>query len=238
MMNRALIVSFLAFAFAVPALAEDGPKPDDSVAFDIKGEDWVTTKTAHVVLDVEASVSAATAGTMRADMIKSVNDAAKGDWRLVSFSRNQDQTGMERWSVDFEARLPENELGGLSDAAKKASKAGMQISVAAMDFSPTLDETETTKAALRTRLFKQAADQLATLNSTLPGRTYRISQITFDTEAEPVSPPTLMHRAMVPGVMAMTAQAPAQDPIERSEKIILTAHVTFSALPPSVTSSH
>jgi hypothetical protein len=244
MFSRCLLISLFAFSLIHYAQAEEAVKPDDTVAFDVMSEDWVITKTAHVVLDVEASVSATNAGTMRADMIKAVNDVAKGDWRLINFSRNQDQTGLERWSVNFESRLPENELSGLADAAKKASKAGMQITVGAIDFSPTLEETEATRSALRAKALKQAADQLVALNAALPGRNYRIAQITFDIDdaAPPPPVPMMRHNLMVAGV-AGNAMPPAPPPaasesMERSEKITLTAHVTYAALPPAPAVGH
>jgi len=241
MLSRLMLTSLLALSLAAPALAEEMAKPDDTVTFDLTNEDWVTTKTAHVTLDVEASVSATNAGTMRSDMIKAVNDTAKGDWRLVAFNRNQDQTGMERWSVNFDARLPENALGGLADTAKKASKPGMQISVGAIDFSPTLEETEASRAALRTHILKEASDQLAALNSTLPGRSYRIAQITFDTDGgvTPPMPVPMMHRRMLMATSAMPNEppTPAEPPLEQSQKITLTAHVTYAALPPTAVAS-
>jgi uncharacterized protein YggE len=232
MRSRFLLVSLLALTFATPALAQERAKPDDTVSLDLSAEDWVTTKTAHVILDVEAAVNAASAGTVRADMTKAVNDAAKADWRLTGFTRAQDQTGMERWSVTFDTRLPEPSLGGLADAVKKASKAGMQISVGDIDFTPTLEETEAAKAALRTHILKLASDQLATLNATLSGRAYRIAQISFDADSTPPLP-RMMRKPMLLQASAAMASAPDSGAAqERSQKLALTAHVTYAALPP------
>jgi hypothetical protein len=240
---RLLLASLLALSlaspvFLTPAFAEEAPKPDDTVGFELSAEDWVTTKTAHVIVDVEAAVTAANAGSMRADMIKAVDDMAKGDWRLTSFNRSQDQTGMERWSANFDARLPEAELGGLSDAAKKASKAGMQITIGSIDFSPTLDENEAVRASLRTHLLKEANDQLASVNTTLVGRAYRIAQVSFDgAQSEVVM--RRMRPMMVNGAsMAMASDAAAPSPMERSEKMTMTAHVIYAALPAQPTAAH
>jgi hypothetical protein len=128
-------------SFTASARAEDF-KPDDQVVFDLSSETWVTTKSARVFLSVEAAVTASNAGAMRTSMMKAVNDVVKADWKLTSFGRSQDQTGMERWSAQFEARVPENDLNNLSDNAKKNSKAGMQITVGGVDFSPTLEERQ------------------------------------------------------------------------------------------------
>ncbi len=211
----------------------------DSVTFTLSAEDWIATRTARVAINVEAAVSGNAASTARSDMLKAVESLGKADWKLTSFSRSQDQTGLERWSAGFEARLPENALGGLHDAAKKAGRAGLQLTVASIDFSPTLDETESARAALRTRIYKSAAEQLASLNASLPGRNYRIAGITFMDRGMPQSSyamndMTAGKRRMVP--MAVGAMAPAEmdvaAPMERSEKMSVSALVELSALPP------
>jgi hypothetical protein len=241
---RALSVFLLAFFLSAPVLAEE-PKPDDIISLDLSAEDWVVTKTAHVTLDVEAAVNASGAGPIRADMTKAVNDAAKADWRLTSFNRAQDQTGMERWSVVFDARLPEAALNGLTESVKKASKAGMQIRVGSIDFIPSREEMEAARAVLRGRIFKDAADQLAALNTALPGRNYRISQITFETD---IAVPVRMFRgksmtdnvalnAIPMGAVASSVAIPEQAQ-DVSQKLVLNAHVVLAALPPVSAPAH
>jgi hypothetical protein len=171
---------------------------------------------------------------MREDMMKAVSDLAKTDWRLVSFNRNLDQTGLERWSAVFEARLPENELSGLAERAKKAGKAGLQLSVAGVDFSPTLDEMEAARAALRAKIYKQANDQLTALNTSLPGRGYRIALIDFSGEEGVPPPMPMVARGMMKSNVMMGAAAPApmaEQPAERSERITIAAEVTLAAPP-------
>ena len=233
---RALLASLLALFLFMPLAYADDIKPDDSVVINLAAEDWITTKTARVVVGVEAAVTAQTTGTARADMQKAVNDLAKGDWRLTSFNRNQDQTGLERWSAQYEARLPETQLGGLNDAAKKGSKPGMQLTVFTIDFSPTLEERETTQNTLRTQIYKMANDQLAALNTALPGRNYRIAMIEFGSAGMPMpyAEPMALKRGMVAAAAPMMADAAGSEPaMERAEKATITARVVFAALPPA-----
>ena len=213
-----------------------GFKPDDRVTFDISAEDWVTTKTAHAAVTVEAAVNASTAGTMRTEMTKAVDSLAKTDWRLTSFDRSQDQTGMERWSAVFEARLPETDLGALGDAVKKLSKPGMQLSVANIDFTPTLEEMETARGNLRAQIYRIANDQLASLNTALPGRVYRIALIDFTGDEGGSPMPRVVKGRSGMAMAMMTAPAPESSepppaPVERSEKIMLSARVVFAAQP-------
>ena len=231
--STALILGTLlvaAPAFTSPALAQESSiHADDSVTFTVSAEDWVTTKTARVTVNVEAAVSDKNAGSMRGEMTKTVAGLAKGDWRITSFNRSMDQTGLERWSAQLEARLEEGELNGLAEAAKKASKAGMQLSVSDIDFTPTLDETEAAKAALRTKIYKQVNDQLASLNTTLPGRNYRIAGIGFASNGMVAMP--MANRGVMMKAMTMAAPAaPQEEDVERAQKITMTATVTLSAL--------
>lgn len=248
-MRRFLLPTLLSVLLLSPvARADEAPKPDDHVMFDLTAEDWVTTKTARVTINVEASVSAANAGTMRADMVKAVNNVAAGDWRLVSFNRSQDTTGLEHWSASFEARLVETTLGGLGDNAKKGSKAGMQLLLGDIDFSPTLDEVEAVRSSLRTQLYKKAADQLTALNGALPGRGYRIAEIDFGGGDVPLPPQDMVGVASAGAPRAMPMMARAMAPVpsssadsesnDRSEKITLAARVVLAALPPAADVKH
>jgi uncharacterized protein YggE len=228
-----LFVSMMCFGFA--AQAEEMPRMEDHVMLDLSAEDWVTTKTAHVTVNVEAAVNSTNAGTARGEMLKSVNDLVKTDWRLTAFNRSEDQTGLERWSATFEARVPEAQLSGLGEAVKKLSKAGMQLSVGNIDFSPTLEEMESARAALRTQIYKQAGEQLAALNTAIPGRNYRIALINFTGEDPvPVPMPHVVrgvNMAAMASAMPVMAGASGSPSVERAEKVNLTARVMFAAVP-------
>ncbi len=235
--SRALaLLAALLLTSALPARAEDF-KPDDRVIFDVAAEDWVTTKTARVSLNVDAAVSSNTAGAMRANMTKAVNDLIKADWRLTSFDRGQDQTGLERWSASFEARVPEDQLNGLGENAKKLSKAGMQLTVNSIDFSPTLDEMQATYNKLRAQIYKSVNDELTALNTAMPSRNYRIALINFtgSNEGGPVMMPQVM-RGFAKAEMAtmgVSSDEAQPQPMERAEKVTQTAHVVFAITPPA-----
>ncbi len=232
------LLSLLAICcLAAPtARAEEHLRPDDQVSFDLVTEDWVKTNTAHVVVNVEAAVNSANAGSTRIEMTQAVSEIApKADWRLTGFTHNQDQTGLDHWSAQFDARLPENQLNNLAANAKKSSKPGMQLTIQNIDFSPTMEELEAARASLRTKILKMADEQLATLNGALPGRNYRLSNINFF--AEGLVPMLPMARlGMKATTLPATASATTDDAsaaMERSEKLTQRAHVVCSAIAPS-----
>ncbi|NBX73041.1 MAG: hypothetical protein EBQ89_01950 [Alphaproteobacteria bacterium] len=229
-----IAVLLAALLLAAPALAGD-IKPDDTVVFHISAEEWVSTDTARVTVQVEAAADGAKTATLRSDMKNAVMAMAKGEWRLTNFYRSQDSTGLERWNATYEARLPENILGGLFEKAKTASKPGMQLTVGEMDFTPTLDEVQNVQQKLRYQLAQKAAAQIVELNNALPGRQYRLSSLSFG-EMGFASPMAMMKRGG-PEMMTMAADAPdaavgSSPSMATSQKIVMVANIVASALAP------
>ena len=216
----------LAMAQTQPIMAY--PPQNDTVSMSLLTEDWVQTQTARTEMAVDASLPGSDAGKVRGDILTSVRSLAQGaDWRFTVFDRNQDASGLEHWHAVVEARLPETQLGGLSDRAKQASKPGLQIKVQSVDFSPTLAEIEATRAKLRSDMYKKVNEALAQLNQSEPDRKYRIMHIDFNGL---VTAPPLQK-------MARTMAAPMPDAemssdVAVSEKAQLRANVTFAAIAP------
>lgn len=230
----ALMSLLAATMLAGPAFANDGHKPDDRVTFALSAESWVTTTTARVTVNVDAAVAGNAASGMRAEMQKAVNNLARSDWRLTGFSRSQDSTGLERWYASFETRLPESDLAGIHDSAKKAGKAGLQLTVGEIAFDPTLAETEAVRAKLRADIYKQANEQLSQLNGAIQGRQYRIGAIDFINDGgfiPPMAPRPMMMKAAA--VSSAGAAMESGGNMERAQKITQQAQITFAALPPA-----
>jgi hypothetical protein len=226
-MRLPVCLALAALMMPVAAVAADYP-PEDKVSLSLSAEDWVKTDSARVVVAVEAAVNGASSGNARSEMMEAVGDVAHADWRLTNFSRAQDQTGMERWSASFEARLPENKLSGLADSAKKHSKAGMQLSIAQIDFSPTQAEMQAGYGNLRVKLYKEAKEQLAAIDQSFPDKGFRISQIDFTDGRRAAD----MMPRMARGNMMMAKAAPMMPEdasMERAEKIVETAQIVFAA---------
>jgi hypothetical protein len=221
-----------AVTFAAPlTLAQTAPvfsfpTQNDTVTLPLMLEDWVQTDTARTELAVDASLPGSDAGKARADVLGAVRALAQGaDWRFTAFDRNQDASGLEHWHAVVEARLAEAQLGGLSDRAKQVSRAGLQIRVQSVDFSPTLAEVEVTKSKLRAEMYKKVNEALAQLNQAEPERKYRIMRIDFN-EPTPNLPAPRMMSAAAPGNEQVASG------ISLSEKAELRANVTFAAIAP------
>jgi hypothetical protein len=239
-MARLLVVLLSILLMPAAASAQLMPKPDDTLSLSLSAEDWVSTKTARTVINVNAAVSSDNAGSTRDAMLKAVQQLAEGQWRVTSFNRSQTDTGLESWFAQFEARLPESSLGGLNEKATKLSKPGMQLNVGQIDFSPTLEETEAVKTSLRKQLMDKVNAELKAVNAAFPGRDFRVSEISFGgVQGFNAMRQRLMTMKGAHGEMAAAApMAPmAMDNsmgggMETAQKLTQTATVTIAALAP------
>jgi hypothetical protein len=236
-MARLLIVFLSVLLLPAAAFAQVMPKPDDTLSLSLSAEDWVSTKTARTVINVNAAVSSDNAGSTRELMLKAVQLLAEGQWRVTSFNRSQTDTGLESWFAQFEARLPEASLGGLNEKATKLSKPGVQLTVGQIDFTPTLEETEAVRANLRKMLMDKVNAELKAVNTAFPGRDFRVSEISFGgVQAFGALRQRLMTMKAGSAEMAQAA-APMMDNsmgggMETAQKLTQTATVTFAALAP------
>ncbi|HLG88566.1 MAG TPA: hypothetical protein VKZ79_15370 [Alphaproteobacteria bacterium] len=215
----------VAFAQNTPIIAY--PPQNDTVSMSLSLEDWVTTQTARTELAVDAAMPGGDAGKVRGEILNAVKGLAQGaEWRFTRFDREQDPSGLEHWHAVLEARLPESQLGGLADRAKSASRPGLQIKEQAVDFSPTLAETEATRTKLRGEMYKRVNEALAQLNQAEPDRKYRIENINFG-----FAPPRPINYPARAAAMPMISSSPSTETADVSlaQKVEMTANVTFAA---------
>lgn len=205
----------------------------DTVSLSLEAEDWVKTETARVSLIVDAAGSGAEASQLRPELLKAAAAVAdKAEWRILRLDRRQDEAGLDRWQAELEARLPEAQLTGLADRAKKVSRPGLQVRIGGVAFDPTLAETEAVRSRLREELYGKVTAELGRLAKVFPDRQFRVAGIDFSEEPMP----KLMSSRMA---MAPARGMEAADLVEEGvqEKLHLTARVTLGAfaVPPDAT---
>lgn len=234
-MRHLILATLLAVTPLAFAQAEDTYAPDDTVYLDLATEGFVTTQTAKVMVTVDAAATDAQSGDLRDTMQKAIAGLVKGDWKLTSINRTSDDAGLTRWQAFYESRLPEGSLSGLAEKAQKISKPGLQLRIANIDFTPTLAETEAKRADLRAELYKRANEELARLNASLPGRSYRISGISFGgAMGSPAPmPQMMMAKAARAPMMTEAAMDSGSAGGQVAAHIDLTARVSFAARPAS-----
>ena len=223
----ALLLS--ALLFAAPAMAEQ-ERTDDTITVQLTTESYVTASTALVTLNVNAALKDADAAGTRKEILAGAQKVSKTNWRMVNFNSSQDQTGLTRWHATLEARLPEAQLTSLPDAAKNASRAGLQFTVGGTNLSPTLDEMEAGRAKLRAKLLDKANAELAAVNQKSGGRIYRIGDISFGEQGMPmpVPPMKMMRGAAMEMAVMDTAASSGGEGLSVDQKITMSAWITFA----------
>ena len=222
----------LSFFLACPVWADAPIDPLlNMVTLQLSAEQWVTTKTALVTVGVNASVSDNDIGKIQSQVKDKLNAlSAKGEWHILSFNRNQDQSGLEKIQLTAQARLPESELSGMRDKAKAISKPGETFTVDNVEFIPSNEEVRAANTALRADIYQQAKDELAQLNKVYSDQKYYLHDVNFlglaPIRAQRSQAMMLMQTKSMGNDMASAALAVG-------DKLKLSATVTLSSAPNS-----
>jgi hypothetical protein len=212
----------------LPAFADQPVQ--DTVTFQLKAEDWVQATTARVTVALDASLPGTDAAKVRQQMQQAVAALGEADWRFASFDHGTDQSGLETWHAELEARVKESALGGLADKAKAASKPGMQLKVTNTEFTPTLAETEAVKAKLRSQIYAAANDELKRLQTAEPDRKFRLGGVDFEENTPGGGPVIRQLRGNAMAIMpAAAAPASSDGEVNVQQKMVLQARVTLAS---------
>lgn len=222
-MKRTVALAALLGVLSAGGTLRAEPPLQDQVTFEIQEEAWVETDTARAIVTINAAAGGGNAAKMRADMQEALKRLLPdATWRITNFNQSQNAAGLDAFEATAEARVKNSATEGLSDRARSASRQGLQLSIAAIDFSPSLAETEAAKGRLRESIYKRALAERDRLNAALPERAYRIARIDF---AGGAPSPAYMRAEM--------AASPKQAAdIAVTEKLHLQATVTLSVSVP------
>ena len=187
----------------------------------------MATDTAEVVLAADLTLVGQDPAKARADVMKAFKRIEDAPWRIVAFDRTTDAAGAERWTVDARARVPQVDLDGLHERARRESMSGKAFRVAGVDTSPSLAERESVLRGLRSRIYAMAKNEIPVAKVLWPSRDIRITRVEFIDAGTP-RPVAYMARAE-----ASRAGAPAQKSakVSTEQKIVLPAWVTLSPKP-------
>ncbi|MFO7483388.1 hypothetical protein [Oceanibaculum nanhaiense] len=232
-----VLAGFLLTA-SVPAaqaqtMGRTGPA-DDEIVLRLEAEGWVETQTAKLIVAIDMALQGGEMADARAQVTQTLNGLVAGvDWRTTRFSRQMDSAGLERWQVIAEARVPEAKLAGVHDKAKTASKPGLSVRIADIDFTPTLAEHTAVESQLRAELYRQTKEELARLAEIFPDRPYRVRMIDFQSDGMPVPRQAMMVRGMAAeSAPAMKDQAGGEG-LSVSRRIVQTATVILGTTAPA-----
>ncbi|MGQ3890655.1 hypothetical protein [Legionella sp. CNM-4043-24] len=218
------ITGMLVFSLLSPfAAANHMPMPLDQVIFQVSAKEWVSTQSALLTVNVNATLNNADLVKARADIMDRLNKIANGEWHLTQFNRSQDSSGLEKLFVEAQARVSQSSLTNIYLNAKDVSRPGATYSVTGVEFKPSLQEVQQVKSQLRERLYKQVNDELSTLNKVYPSQNYSVSQLMIIDADNP--PPTEVYQARKMNVQVLAAMASPAPVLTVSNELTMTAMV-------------
>lgn len=181
----------------------------DKIAFQVSSKQWVSTQTALLTVDINATLSNADLVQARTDIMGRLNQIAKGEWHLVQFDRSQDSSGLEKLTVVAQARIPQASLTDIYKNAKAVSKPGAAYIINAVEFKPSLQEVQQVKSQLRQHLYQLVSEELARLNKVYTEQNYTVNSITlYDGDLPPIAQPVQPYGMMNKVGFASQAAAP------------------------------
>lgn len=193
----------------------------DKVFFQVSASEWVSTQTALLTVNINATLNNADLVQARADIMGRLKKIADGEWHLTQFERSQDNSGLEKLFVEAQARVPQANLTNIYQNAKDASKPGATYTVNAVEFKPGLQEVQQIKSQLRERLYQQVNDELARLNKVYADQHYTVNRVTI-TEGDAPQPQP-QYKAMQ--VQAMAAPGAGVSNLSVSNELLMSALV-------------
>ena len=199
----------------------------DKVVFQVSAKQWVTTQSALLTVNINATLPNADLVKARADIMANLNKIAAGAWQITQFDRSQDSSGLEKLYVAAQARVPQANLTDIYQNAKNVSKPGATYEINGVEFKPSLEEIQQVKLQLREQLYQQINSEVDRLDKTYTSQNYSVHRIYFF-EGEQVLPmKAYQGRAMK--ALAMTATAAPAAPVTVSNELIMNGLVELAS---------
>lgn len=206
------------------AFADTSRIPLDETVFQVSAKQWVSTQTALLTVNVNATLSNADLVKARADIMARLSKIASGEWHLTQFDRSQDSSGLEKLFVEAQARVSQSALTNIYKNAKDVSQPGASYTVTAVEFKPDLVEIQQIKSQIRQKLYTMVNEELDRLNKTYPSQHYTVNRLyIIDGDA-----PAPMAKAYEERQMAVMAAAPAPN-LAVSNELTMSAVVTAAS---------
>lgn len=156
------------------------PKQLNKIVYQLHAKNWVKTNKANVVISVNAIMQDQNLPHVQQEIMQKLNKLnAEQKWNIVTFSRSQDQSGLEKLHMVVNARLLETKLNNFRDRVKSLSKSGEKFQLQNINFEPSVKDMEQTRNALREQIYKQVKIELEQLNKTFPKQHYFLHDINF-----------------------------------------------------------
>ncbi|OGT07372.1 MAG: hypothetical protein A2103_02360 [Gammaproteobacteria bacterium GWF2_41_13] len=197
------------------------------VGFQLHVEQWATTQTAKVIIQFDGALTIQGTENIQQTIIQKLQTLSKaGQWYITDVEQLKDSSGLQRTMIQAEARLPITELPTVQDKIKSISKPGATFTVVAIDFSPSVDEMQKVRGALRTMIYQQVKNELVDLQKSYPNQHFQLHKI--DLTDSTLLPPT-NNVNTIALMKAGDNVSPQQSTMETSRKVQIDARVEYAS---------
>lgn len=218
MKKRFLALAGLALTLSAPAWAGQNNQPWTSdISYQTTVYQTLKTEDAKVTVQVNGTSTESDTAKLRAQIMQRLNSIAKADWQIVSFQSSTDSSGLEQIKMTAQVRLLGNALNNLHRRASQLSKAGLKITIANIDYSPSQKTLQQAYSKLRMDIYNAANAEVERLDKVYQNRKYVVKNIRFASTAP------------VYGVAMLAKTAPASQSVAVSKRVTLSADITLSA---------
>lgn len=194
-------------------------KEPGGVVIILSSEEWAKAEKARVILNISAASKDEDIVSIRGESLSSLKKISDTEWHVTSYHRSQDQAGLTRLEITAETRIAENLLKDIHEQVKRLSRAGMQIRISDIDFSPSLEDREKAKAEARKKIYRMALEEAERVSKELQ-ESYRLWRVDFTD----MSIPQPIYRAKMMAETMVEAGEPAPE-IPRGDLLQIKATV-------------
>lgn len=225
-----IIRSFLVsntLLWAIPLCAHSIPIMN-TISMDFQADAWVATHKPQVMLQVDGTLERVAADNLYKTISSRLRKIADAQWHIVDLRQKKDPSGLERMTIQAQARLEQKQLAQLREKVNALSEPGMNYSLVSIRYVPSMEDVEKTRGEVRGAIYQQVNAELERLNKQYPASPYHVSRIYF---SRPDHPRPLMGTRYKMALVQKDEADPASQPTEVSQRLVEKASVEFSTHP-------
>src|SRR3954471_20366242 len=98
-MRHWMLFAFLLLSIPLVSRADIIKPVLNQVMYQASSEAWVSTKTAEVVVSINATLDENQLSKAHSDILNKLNNIAKSDWHITQFNRSPNESGLEQLQI-------------------------------------------------------------------------------------------------------------------------------------------
>ena len=158
--------------------------PFDEVTIVLSARRDIVSETVRVDAAVAVSLAGDEGGRFRDIVRQALKTAIDSEWAFKSITRKEEDSGMEQMLIIASTRVPEHRTTGLVDRLRAASRPGLKLDLAHIQYRPPQADIKKVVAELRAEIYQLAGAEAQRLNDRLPADSipWRVARVEMSAE--------------------------------------------------------